>query len=433
MKPSLRISLLVLLLLAITFVGLIVFYLARNTSFLTRSIDQQTLTLNNKNSEEFDRYANLISQELIVSEDQKVGIFTEPKLLNLPEKFKITLWASGLNKPRHMDWDSQGNLILADMGSSTIKMFKENSETGLGELVKVIDSNLDVPNSVQIYNGDLYVGTQGQVLLYKNLDSSGEYESKSVVIDNMPTGTQIGNHRTRTVRIGPDNKLYVSIGSSCNVCIEADQRRASIIRSDLDGSNQEVFATGLRNTVDFIFKKAGTDFQIWGVDNGRDLIGDDLPPEEVNVIIKDKDYGWPFCYGNGINNPEYPERSGFCLTETQRPIYNLQAHSAPLGLTFLVNDNLEQRTTFPLEIFNDDLFVAYHGSWNRSIPTGYKIVRVDTSITQSTEINFITGWLTKSAQAWGRPVDVKFDPLGNMFITDDLANAIYKVEYLEDL
>jgi len=148
----------------------------------------------------------------------------------------------------------------------------------------------------------------------------------------------------------------------------------------------------------------------------------------VNIISSNKDYGWPYCYGSGINDPEYPERSGYCKTETEGIVYGLQAHSAPLGLTFLVNENLAQRVKFPQLEFKDDLFITFHGSWNRTIPTGYKVVRLNTAQTTSKEVNFITGWITDNS-VWGRPVDVKFDKNGDMFISDDSANAIYKVEY----
>lgn len=429
MKKSLKISILVLLFLVLIFAGLAIYFIAKNTSFLTTYISNTNLDANNQNAAiAADKYTQLQQQEIFIPDKYKSGIFADTKYLSLPVDFKVSLWVAELNNPRQITWTAAGNLIVADRGSNSIKLLANNADNNYGEVIATIDSNLNSPSSVDYYNGDLYIGTQDQIIVYKNLAEDGTYSTKQVVIDNLPSVTADTAHKTRTVKVGPDKKLYITIGSSCNLCMETDERRATMMQSNLDGSDLKIYASGLRNTVDFVFKATATDFKIWGVDNGRDLIGDDLPPDEVNVISEGKNYGWPYCYGSGINNPEYPERSGFCKTETEGVTYGLQAHSAPLGLTFLVNDDLTQRVKFPQLSFKDDLFIAYHGSWNRSIPTGYKIVRLNTSETNAKEVNFITGWLTNNS-VWGRPVDVKFDKKGDMFITDDLANAIYKVEY----
>mgnify|MGYP005837029881 FL=1 len=425
MKKTLRLSLLMLLILAIVFVGLAIYFLARNTSFLVSYIPDTELDANNQNVEtQSNRYTELQEQEVIVPNRLKQGIFENNKTLNMPLDFQVSLWALNLSSPRQIDWTHNGNLIVANRGAGEVKLIK-SSDGEYGDIHVVIDTNLKNPHGVDYFEGDLYVGTETDILVYKNLTEDGTYAEKQTLISNLP----IDGHWSRTVKVGPDRKLYITIGSSCNICVESDERRAAMLRSNLDGSNIEVYAEGLRNTVDFIFKSTPADFTIWGVDNGRDLIGDDLPPEEVNRIQFNGNYGWPYCYGNGINNPEYPERAGYCKTETISPTYSMQAHSAPLGLTFLINDNLAQRVRFPRLIFENDLFIAFHGSWNRSIPTGYKIVRINTSETNSKEVNFITGWLDSSGKAWGRPVDVKFDKNGDLFITDDVANAIYKVEY----
>lgn len=430
MKKTLRISLLVLFLLVVIFVGLAVYFLAKNTSVFSGNLDESQLVANNQNTDVLqDKYTQLQEQQVSVPERYKKGVFAEARTLSLPIDFKISLWAAELDNPRQIDWTNSGTLIIADRGSSSIKLYKSVTSNDYVEEVATVDTNLNQPSSVDFYNGDLYVGTQDKIIVYKNLLEDGTYSDKIILVDNLPTSVSPASHKTRTVKIGPDQKMYITVGSSCNLCLETDERRATMLQANLDGSNLKVFASGLRNTVDFVFKATPNAFTIWGVDNGRDLIGDDLPPEEVNIIKEGRDYGWPYCYGSGINNPEYPERSGYCKTETEGNTFGLQAHSAPLGLTFLVNDDLNQRVKFPQLDFADDLFIAFHGSWNRTTPTGYKIVRLNTSQANSKEINFITGWITNNS-VWGRPVDVKFDRNGDMFISDDSANAIYKVEYV---
>lgn len=427
MKKTLRISLLVLVLLVLIFLGLVIIFIARNTAFLNTNINSQDIELNNTNPfEDSTDYVSLESKTLIVPLELKTGIFEIDKNLLLPNKFKISLWANDLNKPRHIDWTDGNTMIVSNMGAGEVLLIKSTNGV-YGDQRIVVDSNLNKPHGIDFYKGNLYLGEENQISVYRDLKEDGTYSSKEVLISNLP----VGGHSTRTVKVGPDEKIYVTIGSSCNVCNESDERRASMLIADLDGQNVKVFAEGLRNTVDFVFRQTPNGFKIWGVDNGRDLIGDDIPPEEVNIIEEGSHYGWPYCYGNGINNPEYPERAGYCKTETRTPVYQMQAHSAPLGLTFMIDQNTNKRTKFPLQTFKDDVFVAFHGSWNRTIPTGYKIIRINTSALSNKEVNFITGWLEDDGKPWGRPVDVKFDNNGDMFITDDFSNAIYKVEYVD--
>jgi glucose/arabinose dehydrogenase len=317
-----------------------------------------------------------------------------------------------------MAFDDSGNLLVTDKSAGKIYLLKDSDNNGVVENAILIDEGLTNPHGIDFYNGDLYIGETHQVVVYKDWQQDGRYSSKQVLIPDLPTG----GHNTRTVVIGPDNYLYVSIGSSCNVCEEVDERRAAIVKYNLEGENEEIFAKGLRNTVGFVFK----DRQIWGVDNGRDLLGDDLPVEEVNIIELGRFYGWPFCHGAGIYNPEYPEKEEFCLNNSESPTYEMQAHSAPLGLRFFPED-LEERN-FP-QTLKENLFIAFHGSWNRTVPTGYKIVRIDTSNEEANTIDFITGWILPDGSVWGRPVDVIFDDQGIMYISDDYSGTIYRVEY----
>ncbi len=347
---------------------------------------------------------NLVSQNINVD-----GV---ERILYLPKGYKISVFARGFSKPRSFDFDNKGNIYLADKGTGQVMIIKPSGTT------TELESGLRNIHGIDWYNNDLYVAEENQVIVYRQITENADYAKKEVLIEDLPSG---GNHTTRTIAISPDEKLFVSVGSSCNVCEEKDERRAALLVYDLDGSNEEIFAVGLRNTVGFIFKELINGYEIWGVDNGRDLIGDDTPVEEVNVIKKGMHYGWPYCHGSGIPNPEYPSKENFCRHSSVFPTFEMQAHSAPLGLSFAPGKFAKNR-------LRDNLLITFHGSWNRTIPTGYKVVRIDTSDPQAKPVNFITGWLMENGQAWGRPVEIKF--FGDMlFITDDRAGVIYKVIY----
>lgn len=384
---------------------------------------------NSQNIREKYDYATLVEKKLIVPETFAQGVFEEERVLRAPEEFTISLFAAGFDAPRFFDFGEDDVLFVTDKDAGTISLVKDTDNDGVSDEIIEIDSNLQTPHGIDYYDGDLYVGEEHQVVVYKSIHSDGTYASKDTVVAGLPTG----GHATRTVVVGPDEKLYVSIGSSCNVCEETDERRSAIVQYDLDGTNEKIFARGLRNTVGFIFFDSDTDGtkEMWGVNNGRDRIGDDIPPEEVNRIEEGKHYGWPYCYGEGVVNPEFEnEKEQFCTTETAFPVYEMQAHSAPLGVQVMNSEIESSAYSFPSAL-NKDMFIAFHGSWNRTVPTGYKVVRIDTNAQEDMVINFITGWLQEDGEAWGRPVGVGFDSHNVLYISDDKAGAIYRVTYTE--
>jgi len=268
------------------------------------------------------------------------------------------------------------------------------------------------------HDGKLYVAETNRTARYDWNEQTLKATNPQVI-----TKTPTGGHSTRTILFAPNGKLYLSIGSSCNVCVEKDQRRATVLEMNPDGSNERVFARGLRNAVGLTWNdKTGS---IWTTENGRDMLGDDLPPEEVNDLGKNGgDFGWPYCYGSKLANPEYKDVKR--CASTIAPAVEMQAHSAPLGLAF------NRGPMFPAE-YKDDLFVAFHGSWNRSIPTGYKVVRIHWTGDKPQVQDFITGWLPPNANSrdglMGRPVGVTFAQDGAMFVTDDESGTIYRVTY----
>jgi glucose/arabinose dehydrogenase len=203
------------------------------------------------------------------------------------------------------------------------------------------------------------------------------------------------------------------------VCVEEDERRATIVRYSPDGSGEEIYARGLRNAVGITFRP-GTN-ELWATNNGRDWLGDDLPPETIYVVAENDDAGWPTCHSGRIEDPDFggPNACDGILA----PAVEMQAHSAPLGLTFYSGQQ------FPDE-YHGDLFVAFHGSWNRATPTGYKVVRIPmhSGVPGPTQ-DFATGWLREDGSNWGRPVDVLTSADGSLYVSDDSAGVIYRIFY----
>jgi len=383
------------------------FYFVRtNTHFLNTNIPIEEINQNNFNVEtqEYKTITELLPQPLVVNGIERV--------LYLPSGFTISVYSSDFSNPRSFAFDEKGNMFVTEKGEGRVMMVMKNG------IKKIIDSNMRNIHGIEFYKEDLYVAEEHQVVVYRKVGTSGNFAKKEVLIENLPKG---GHHTTRSLVISPDGKIYLSIGSTCNVCEEKDKRRAAIVWYDLDGSGEEVFAEGLRNSVGLTIKEFEEGYVLWGVDNGRDGIGNDLPVEEVNIIDKGMHYGWPFCHGIGIPNPEYPDRENYCRYSTEFPTYEIQAHSAPLGLSFVP-------AGFAPGLDQEDLIIAYHGSWNRTVPTGYKITRIDTSNPQAKPVNFITGWLLEGGSVWGRPVEARFFD-NSLFISDNKVGVIYKVVY----
>ncbi len=416
---------LIKLLIILVFIGGIgygVYFVYNNTSWLTFNIPDEEIDKNNQNPvvENGRNFYDLKARELIVPEKFRVGVLSENRILYLPEGFEISVFAAGLDEPRFFDFDDNNVMYVADKGSGKLIAIADADNDGVGDEIVTLDNGLRVVHSVDWLAGDLYVGEENQISVYRSYGQN-YYNPKETLISGLPTG---GSHSTRTVVIGPDEKIYVSIGSSCNDCEETDQRRAAIVRYNLDGTGEEIFASGLRNSVGLSFQGNN----LWAVDNGRDFLGDDLPPDEVNLIQSGNHYGWPYCYGQDTADPGFIDRADYCQNDVIPSAYEIKAHSAPLGLTFVPEASEEPLVNFPNELA-DNFLIALHGSWNRTIPTGYKIVRIDPEANNGQIFNFITGWLDSNGDVWGRPVGVGFDNNNIMFISDDKAGVIYRVTY----
>jgi glucose/arabinose dehydrogenase len=341
-----------------------------------------------------------------------ITVLSSVDKLSVPQGFQIDEYASGLGSPRFMALSPDNVLFVTAIGEGAVVALPDRNKDGKSDESITFIKGLKRPHGLAFNDGYLYVGETNQVVRYKYNGFDKEPGKKEIIVPNIPTK----NHFTRTVSFGPDGKMYVSIGSSCNVCIEKDKKRASIMRFNPDGSEGEIFATGVRNSVGLTWNPVT--HELWATDNGRDWLGDNLPPDEVNIIQENKDYGWPYCYGDKIPDPDFKD-SKKC-EDTIAPIVELQAHSAPLGLTFY------EGKMFPSE-YRGDLFIAFHGSWNRSIPTGYKVVRIKMKDGKPGAIeDFAYGWMTATKKL-GRPVDVLVGNKGELYISDDLGGIIYKV------
>lgn len=330
--------------------------------------------------------------------------------LTVPEGFEIEEFADGLRGVRTLAFGPDGQLYAAVSRDGRIVRLSAD-----GQVVDEVLGGLNRPYGLAFHDGWMYVGERHRVIRTRGPDQAVE-----VVVPSLPTG---GSHWTREIVFGSDGMLYVAVGSSCNVCEERDPRRAAVTRYRPDGSGEEVFAEGLRNVAGLaVHPPTGL---LWASQNERDMLGDDLPVEEINILDSPGEhFGWPYCHGDGVPNPEYDDRGDFCRTTTP-PALGIQAHSAPLGMAFYTG------TAFPPE-YRGDLFVALHGSWNRSERTGYELVRVLVDGDRPTGYeSFASGWLS-AGRVSGRPVDVVVGPNGELFLSDDDGGRIYRIRWTGD-
>lgn len=332
--------------------------------------------------------------------------------LSVPQGYHIGLFAKNLGKARDLEFSPEGILLVSIPNEGTVKALIDSNNDGISDETKDILTGLDNPHGLAFYNGKLFVAEETKMVRY-SWDGNAVSAQKEKELFDLPTG---GRHTTRTIAFDKNGNMFVSIGSTCDVCYEKDERISTVMISDAEGKKPQIYAKGLRNAP-FITIHPETN-QLWGTEMGRDGLGDDIPPDEINIIQQNKDYGWPRCYGNKISDDSFAKSSSYC-PNTESPIFEIQAHSAPLGLTFIHSDQFSD--------WKGDLLVAYHGSWNRSSPVGYKVVKLDVKgNTIVKEEDFVTGFL-QGSQAVARPVDVIFDKEGNLYISDDKDGNIFIV------
>ena len=338
--------------------------------------------------------------------------------IRLPPGFRIEFFARDLGFPRFLALDPRGTLVASVPRAGRVIALPDDDRDGHADGGVPVVEGLDLPHGLAFLDGRLYVAETGRVVRFDYDPATRRVRgAPTVVVPDLPTR---GSHWTRTITIGPDRRLYVSVGSSCNSCEERDRHRATIHRYDVNGLGGSAFATGLRNAVGIAFRP-GTS-ELWATVNGRDWLGDDRPAEYVTRVAENGFYGWPYCHWTVAGLLPDPDLGGgdHCKA-VRRPDLLYQAHTAPLGLAFYTGSQ------FPPE-YRGDLFVALHGSWNRSVPVGYKVIRVRLGGATPVAEDFATGWLA-GGRSWGRPVDLAVAPDGALFLSDDSLGAVYRITY----
>lgn len=332
--------------------------------------------------------------------------------IRLPEGFHISLLSDQVPGARAMAWGDKGTLFVGSMGAGKVYAVRSNGK------VSEVAENLQMPVGVAFRDGDLYVSTVSHVVVLRDIENHLDSPPKPEALPaQFPTETA---HGWKFIAFGPDGKLYVPVGAPCNICRPDRERYANLQRMNPDGSDREVVAYGVRNTVGFTWHPQT--HQLWFTDNGRDMLGDDQPDDELNKVSRvGEDFGFPDCHQGDIADPE--EGKTPCSAFTP-PVARLGPHVAALGLRFYTG------TQFPPE-YRNNLFIAEHGSWNRSQKIGYRVARVELNEDGSLKRKsvFAEGWLDQGGKVHGRPVDVLMAPDGALLVSDDQAGAIYRIRY----
>jgi glucose/arabinose dehydrogenase len=344
--------------------------------------------------------------------------------IQLPPGFEIALYAGNVPNARSMALGPDGTVFVGTRTEGKVYAVLDRNHDHHADEVLTVAQGLHMPNGVAVRGKDLYVAEVGRILCYNDIearlktDFSGRPEPLVVSAD-FPEDE---HHGWKYIAFGPDGLLYVPVGAPCNVCEREDPRYASIMRMAPDGTRLEIFARGIRNTVGFDWQpKTGA---LWFTNNGRDWMGDDLPPDTLHdAPEKGLHFGFPYCHGGDIPDPEFGEKRS-CV-EFAPPAMKLGPHVAALGMKFYTGH------MFPAT-YQGRILIAEHGSWNRSVPIGYRITQVRMEGTNAAKYEvFAEGWL-QGKTAWGRPVDILVMPDGALLVSDDRSGAIYRISYTKD-
>jgi len=339
--------------------------------------------------------------------------------LKVPAGFVVRKFADNLGKPRILAVNSNGDTYASDRDAGTVMLLQDANNDGVAEIKKTV-ATIKQAHGLAIFNSKLYIFAVNE-LYVTNIAADGTLSQPTVLIAGLPDG---GQHPNRTLAFGPDGKMYLSIGSTCNACPEPNALNATMVQANPDGTNRRIFASGLRNTIGFGWHPQTKEF--WGMDHGIDWLGDDDQKEELNQIKENSRYGWPYIFADGKYNPaDRPEgdttyKDYLALTTLPQLLYD--AHAAPMQMIFYTG------AMFGSE-YQNDAFVAMRGSWNRSKPTGYKVVRIKFENGKPTRVDdFLTGFLVDNNKShFARLVGLAVYKDGSLLVSDDTNGVIYRV------
>jgi glucose/arabinose dehydrogenase len=340
-----------------------------------------------------------------------------PFEINLLPGFEISLYADDLPNARSLALSPGGTLFVGTRTQGNLYAVVDRDQDYVADESFLLGRGMNMPNGVAFRDGALYVAEVNRILRYDNIEADLSNPPEPTIINQDFPSAQ--HHGWKFIRFGPDGLLYVPVGAPCNVCEPPGELFSAITRLKPDGSGLEIFASGVRNSVGFDWHPETG--ELWFTDNGRDQLGDDMPPDELNYAPEPGlHFGFPYCHGGTIPDPQFGQ--GRSCDEFTPPAQPLGPHVASLGMRFYTGD------MFPAE-YRNQIFIAEHGSWNRTEPIGYRItlVRLENNRAVSYEV-FAEGWL-REGQPWGRPVDLLVMPDGSMLVSDDFAGAIYRITY----
>jgi glucose/arabinose dehydrogenase len=338
--------------------------------------------------------------------------------IRLPPGFSIAAYTTQVPGARSMSLGDDGTVYVGTLDQGKVYAVRDADGDGRAEQVSTVASGLNAPNGVAWLAGDLYIAEVSRISKIGNIKAHRERPATpEVIYDGYPSDK---HHGWKYLRTGPDGKLYTAVGAPCNVCKPEKEVYATLTRLDPDGKNFEIFARGLRNSVGFDWHPVT--HELWLTDNGRDWLGNDLPPDELNHAAKaGLHFGFPYCHGKDIADPEFGKEAA--CSQFTPPEWSFPAHVAALGLRFYTG------AAFPLN-YRQQLFVAQHGSWNRSQPQGYRVVLVRFEQGKPVaEEAFAEGWLKPDGTVTGRPVDILQMPDGALLVSDDQSGAIYRIAF----
>jgi len=367
------------------------------------------------------RFAILFAAGLACSQllpdPRGVADATELERIKLPPGFEIAYFSDDVPDARSLALGDAGTVFVGNRRGDAVYALVDSNSDGVAEKRYTIAEYLDTPNGIAFYKGALYVAEHHRIIRFDDIENRlADPPEPKVVFDRLP---QKRHHGWRYLAVGPDERLYVSIGAPCNICNEPAPF-ASICRLRPDGSGFEIYAEGVRNSIGFAWHPESK--VMWFSDNGRDLMGDNVPPDELNrAERKGLHFGYPFLHGSDIADPEFGNQRE-ADSHFEAPAAALGAHVAALGLRFYTG------SMFPAQ-YRNRLFIAEHGSWNRTVPSGYRVmmVSIDKGKVTGRQV-FAEGWLLDRLK-WGRPVDLLVMPDGSMLLSDDMKGAVYRISY----